>query len=132
MVNGWELTWVEYYFRPPYLNIGSYIENPIDANPGLPDYFYSISYPPNPANTIFDQIAQTNPQIYSLDGEGATGTHISWLRDADTIEYQRTWFKVTRKWLGAPIGCWDADLYNQGWRPVLTSDYRPLIITSGA
>ncbi len=120
LINGLEISWSEYYFRPPLLNLGGYIEDPIlNANPGLPDYFYSTASPPNGNQTIFDNIAQFNPQAYSSDGTSGGSTKISWLRDADTLEFQRTWFKVTRKWLGAPVGAWDPDIYQTGSRPSL-------------
>jgi len=132
MLNGWEITWTEYYFRPPSLNGGAYIENPINAVPPLPDYFYSTAYPPNSSQTIFDAMASQNAQSYSSNGLKSGATSISWLRDADSIEYQRTWFRVTRKWLGAPIGSWDSDLYgavlSNGERPSDASHYRNLII----
>lgn len=130
MVNGIELTWSEYFWRPPYLDLGGYIQDPItnSKNP-LPSYFYSPTQPPNSSYTIFDYLCQYNPQCFSSDGTGSMGTtNISWLRDADTIDYQRTWFKVTHKWLGAPIGAWDGDLYNGNiQRPSLPTDYHPLI-----
>jgi hypothetical protein len=127
MINGWEVEWSEYHFRPQPLNGGSYSENPLLANPPLPDYFYSTSYPPDPAKTIFDAMANINPQCYSSNGLFGGGVNISWLRDADTQEYQRTWFKLTRKWLGAPIGQWDADIYSGGERPTAISDYHYLL-----
>jgi hypothetical protein len=127
LINGWEITWSEYYFRPPPLNPGSYVENPTKAVPPLPDYFYSYTYPPDSNYTVFDWIASINPQLYSDTGQFGGKTAISWLRDADTIEYSRTWFKVTRKWLGAPVGAWDVDLYNQNNRPLKPSDYRAII-----
>jgi len=128
MINGVELTWSEYYFRPPPLNLGGYIEDPVLANPGFPDYFYSTTSPPTPGNTIFDNLSFINPQCFSINGRNGGGTAISWLRDADTHEFQRTWFKVTRKWLGAPVGTWDADIYSSANRPSAPSDYRNLIL----
>ena len=129
MVNGIELSWSSYYWRPPsVLNLGSYVEDPIAA--GLPDYFYSPAQPPD-SSTIFDGLCSLNPQIYSSTGTGVPGTtKISWLRCADTLEFQRTWFKVTRKWMGAPIGAWDAQFYNQNPRPSVPTDYIPLTYTS--
>jgi hypothetical protein len=127
---GWQVTWAEYFFRPPPLNPGGYIENPASASPALPDYFLSTAYPPNNSATIFDDLAKKNPQCYSVDGSIGGTANMSWLRKADEIEYQRTWFKVTRTWIGAPLGAWDADLYNQKARPKLPSDYRSYQLTS--
>ena len=124
-VVGWQITWSEYSFRPPSLNPGGYIENPSTANPPLPDYFSSTSYPPSSstANSIFYKMAQYNPQCYSANGQYGGSTSISWLRKADEMEYQRTWFKVTRTWIGAPLGAWDGDLYGQKQRPTFATDY---------
>jgi hypothetical protein len=128
-VSGLELTWTEYYFRPPLLNLGGYIEDPIyQASPGLPDYFYSPDNPPSTGDTIFDGLSYYNPQVYSATGNYGGGTRISWLRDADVLEYQRTWFRVTRRWLGAPVGAWDADIFSRGNRPSSPSNYRNLIL----
>lgn len=129
LVNGVEMTLSQYWFRPPRLNLGGYVENPQSpsAIPFVPDYFVSTAYPPVSTQTIFDELASINPQCFSSTGQTGGLTSISWLRDADTIEYQRTWFKVTSKWLGAPIGAWDADLYSAGGRPTLPSDYRQLV-----
>jgi hypothetical protein len=129
LLNGFEITWSEYYFRPPPINGGSYIENPAAATPPLPDYFLSTAYPPNSVNTIFDNMAQWNPQCFSSTGNANGSVNISWLRDADSIEYQRTWFKVTRKWLGAPIGAWDAEIYTTESRPKYATDYQNLVLS---
>lgn len=129
LVNGLEITWTEYYFRPPPLNLGSYIEDLIkDAVPALPDYFYSTEFPPDPTKTIFDSLSSFAPQIYSASGLKNGAVKISWLRDADVLEYNRTWFRVTRKWLGAPIGAWDAQIYSTGNRPVNPGDFVNLIL----
>lgn len=127
-VYGLELVWSEYSWRPPYLNLGSYIEDPRYATPALPDYFTCPAIIPD-GSTIFDAIGNFNPQYYSPSGFAGGGTSISWLRQADTIEFQRTFFKVTRRWLGAPVGCWDGDLFNQNHRPVYASDYKTLVFS---
>lgn len=128
LINGLELEWSEYYFRPPFINLGGYIEDPTLATPGLPDYFYSTAYPPDPSLTIFDGLSYFNPQCFSSTGIAGGPVLISWLRDADQIDNQRTFFKITRRWLGGTIGAWDADLYTQNNRPAVVSDYRNLIL----
>lgn len=127
LVNGWEIVWSEYYWRPPFLNPGGYVENPMAASPALPDYFVSPAYIPD-STTIFDRLSVYNPQCFAVNGQYNGTVSISWLRDADTFEFQRTFFKVTHRWLGAPVGAWDADLYNQFNRPSSPSDYRSLIL----
>ena len=127
LINGVEITWSSYYFRPPWLNLGSYLEGPAEGATPVPDYFLSTSWPPNGTYTIFDNLAYCAPQIYSRSGYSSGPVQISWLRDADTIEYQRTWFRVTRKWLGAPIGSWDKDIYSSNSRPRFPDEYNTLV-----
>jgi hypothetical protein len=117
---GYEITWSVYYFRPQYLNPGGYVEDPIyNANPQLPGYFWSPDNPPG-NDTVFDHLAELNPQCYSSNGTSDGYATISWLRKADRCEYQRTWFKVTRTWIGSPIGFWDFDLFNKDNAPWAT------------
>ena len=124
---GYEISWSVYYYRPYPLNPGGYVENPITkANPALPDYFYSPDNPPHSRTTIFDELAFWNPQCYSDDGTISGFPAMSCLRKADTIEYQRTWFKVTRSWLCSAIGVWDTDINSGGPRPAVPSDYKGL------
>ena len=128
LINGLEMTIKEYFFRPPIdFTLGGYIEDPA-TDGALPNYFYSYAWPPDSNLTMFDQIGNFNPQCYSVTGRWGGGTAISWLRDADTIEYMRTWFCRTKKWLGAPVGAWDYDLYNKLNRPALPGDYRQLLL----
>lgn len=120
---GYQIDWSSYYFRPQFLNPGGYVENPIsEASPQLPEYFYSPDNPPD-SSTIFDQISTFNPQCYSENGAIGGALVLSWLRKADDYEYQRTWFKIHRQWIGSPIGFWDPQLYNSGNRPVVAGDY---------
>lgn len=120
-----QVTWSTYYYIKPDYNPGGYIEDPIydlsPGNPGLPAYFGSSNFD-YATGTIFDNIYQYNPQCYSSDGTALTGqTSMSWLRKADVVNYERTWFKVTRTWIGSPQAHWDADLYNQKDRPASAS-----------
>jgi hypothetical protein len=131
-VSGVELVWSEYSFRPQMMNLGGYIEDPTESwigNPGLPDYFYSPANPPNTGQTVFDNLSHINPQCYSITGINGGGTSISWLRDADTQEciHGLLW-KHTRKWLGAPIGAWDAEVNSRGNRPTTAGQYSKLIL----
>jgi hypothetical protein len=132
-----QITWSTYSYTKPYYNPGGYIEDPIFdtngfLNPGLPDYFASgcsvgstgIPIFDRSNNTLFDAIATINPQCYSPDGTAPTdglpqwGNYdISWLRKADVVSYERTWFKTTRTWIGAPQAHWDTDLYTRNNRP---------------
>lgn len=130
LLTGYELAWSAYYPVPQEMNPGSYIEDPMtQASPALPDYFWSTNHPLNwfppregkPTTQgvggeigMFHDLYKINPQCYD-DGSGAT--NISWLRKSDEVEFNRCWFKITRKWLGAPIGNWDGDLYSRSPRP---------------
>lgn len=123
-VVGYEVRWSVYYFRPQFLNPGGYVEDPIfDATPQLPVYFWSPTDPPNPTITIFDRLAAYNPQCYSDDGTFLGSPVISWMRQADDFEYQRTWFRVDRTWIGSPVGFWDVQLYSGGQRPLTPDQY---------
>jgi hypothetical protein len=121
-LTGFQIIWKQYFFRPVFLNPGGYIENPVGI---VPDFFISPSQ--DGSDTIFDQMAQFNPQSYSSDGTSTGAVNISWLRKSDEEEYQRTWFAVPHVWLGSPIGSWDADLYTQGNRPQNASQFDQLI-----
>lgn len=113
---GRQVTWTQYYFAPVYLNPGGYLEDPVGI---VPDYFFSPTQ--NPYTTVYDQFAQRNPQAYSNDGTTSGAVNISWLRKADEVEYQRTWFRITRTWIGSPIGHWDAQLFSNLDRPNLSN-----------
>lgn len=124
---GFKIVWSSYFFKQRPINPGGYIENPItEANPQLPDYLWSTDDPPS-TNTIFDWIAIYNPQCYSTNGQIPTAPganySISWLRQADDRDYQRTWYKHVRTWIGAPYGYWDTEMYNRSARPSTIGEY---------
>ena len=130
---GYELTWSQYFFAPPYLNPGGYRENPLDV---VPDYFTdpnafqgllargSLGTNSNDdtieagfqdaglgGGSIFDYLAVINPQSYSSDRTITGEVNLSALRMADEVEYSRTWYKLIHRWKIAPIGQWDKQLY---------------------
>lgn len=98
---GFRVVWVQYYYYPPLMHPGGVIQDPMAAG-GLPAYFWSQDGTPA-GKTIFSDFIALAPQFYQTD--------ISWLRLVDDIHYERTWFRITRSWLGAPYSHWDADLY---------------------
>lgn len=130
---GYQMVWAAYYFRPQPLNPGGYVESPLLATPQLPEYFYAVDLAGIGVytNTIFDLIAAYNPQCYSSTGKKMGDPNISWLRKADEIEYERTWFKVVRTWLGAPVGHWDEQLFNQYDRPSTAAHYMQVATPGG-
>jgi hypothetical protein len=112
---GFRITFSQYYSIPVPLSGGGFIQDPITSGI-LPYYFWNTSVPPdqNQANSIFSNMITENPTIY------ANG--ISWLRLADSISYQRTWYRVTKQWQGAPLGQWDKELYTATPQPYQTSE----------
>jgi hypothetical protein len=100
---GFRINWAQYFWSSPQINPGGYIEDPI-VDGGLPTYFSDPDWiNGDSGTTIFDLCKYYAPQLYK--------TGISWLRLADTIGYERIWFKRSSPWIGAPYAHWDADLY---------------------
>jgi hypothetical protein len=119
------VTWSRYYFpygvnNLPSLNPGGYIEDPTDGmDVSIPYFFWSIdgtdNNPTNGSNDTLQYMSTFNSDLYA-DG-------VTYLRKADSLTYERTWFKYTRTWVGAPTGpqdqnqqnyiYWDPDLYPQ-------------------
>jgi hypothetical protein len=110
---GFRVTWSRYFSLPEQLSPGGYIEDPVDG--GLPVQFYSTTGDPFGENIFTSLAALLAPQFFT--------SGISWLRMSDTIEYSRTWFRVTHSWVGGPaggenvngffyFGHWDTDIYN--------------------
>lgn len=114
------VTYSYYNFSPIPMDMGGYIEDPV-ASGNLPYSFWSIDG--TPRNTLNNNILQYFPKTlgYNLYSNG-----VSYLRQADQEPYQRTWFKLTRSWVGAPTGKgnsssapgqpndyihWDSDFY---------------------
>lgn len=124
-VVGFEITHTQYLFTMPYYDPGGYLQDPIEEGQ-IPDYFVSTVWPPDPEYNFLDFVTTLNPQCYSTDGTSGGDLNISWLRKADQIEYQRTWFRRTRTWIGSAIGYWDTDFYNQNNRPSTVADYREI------
>lgn len=119
---GWEIEWDQYVFKPVYLDGGGYIQDPFGI---VPDYFMDPNQ--NGSSNIFKNLSSLNPQMFSADGTIGGPLNISWLRMPDSMEYQRTWFKIKRRWRGTTLGGWDFDLYNQEPRPTLATQYEQLI-----
>ena len=124
-IAGIQMTHSVYYYVQQKISPGGYIENPFSyngnvdaqgnsipvADPPVPEWFWSTSFPPDSSGpTIFDNMGSLNPTCYSNNGQGGK-TSISWLRQGDTVHYERTWYKVTRTWIGSPVGHWDYQLY---------------------
>lgn len=100
---GFKVTWSQYSYAPILMNPGGYIEDPVTQG-GLPAYFWSTTQAPGGSNIFTTLANEVAPALY------AGG--ISWLRQSDDLEYQRTWFRITRIWLGGVLGHWSPLLYN--------------------
>jgi len=115
------VTYSSFFYSPQPICPGGFIDNPISSifGPSVPYYFWSISGTDNssPANNI---LQTPEGKLNNLFSYGVT-----YLRKCDTYQYQRTWFKLTQNWVGAPTGPpgtnpdgtvqnyihWDPDLY---------------------
>lgn len=119
---GMRVTWAEYFFQSteddglPGFNPGGYIEDPVYQG-GLPPYFWSSNGTSAGQNTLISLASQINPTIYPPVDAGKNQYTISWLRQADHIQFERVWFKYTHSWIGGPIGNWDSDLYPTSTAP---------------
>ena len=111
---GLRVRYSTFNFYPQNIDFGGRIEDPVNGG-GLPYYFWSNDGTGSPKSNIFTALASLlSPQFY--------GNGISWLREADSQGYQRTWFRKTSSWIGGPAGGpfgngftftghWDTDVY---------------------
>ena len=121
-VTGYEIVWSQYYFAPVFLDPGNYIQSPWGV---VPMYFMSPDQ--SGATSIFNNFTFINPQCFAQDGIYGGTLDFSCLRKPDECDYQRTWFKVTRKWLCSPVGHWDTDLLTNKNRPQYATDYHGIV-----
>lgn len=110
------VTYSSFYYSPQPICPGGFIDDPTHSTFGasVPYYYWSLDGTDDrtPSNNILQA-----PQgvLNNLFSNGVT-----YLRKADTYTYQRTWFKLTRTWVGAPTGPPDADGNNYiNWDPDL-------------
>jgi hypothetical protein len=120
---GYKIAYSQYFWFPQILNPGGYIEDPVSGG-GLPFYYWSDTGKVDGTN-IFSETATHNTNLYPpfLDtplDEPPYG--LSWLRQADTMHLNRTWYKVTKTWIGGPIGQFDNELYNRNIQPYQISE----------
>lgn len=103
-IAGWQITYSKYHWTPPQLHPGGVIDNPFET---VDEQFL---YDDN-GDSIFKQMAALNPQCYSDNGKAEGNTSISWLRKADTVTFERTFYRQDMTWIGSPVGYWDTDLF---------------------
>lgn len=119
-LSGYKVTWSQYFWTPQLLNPGGYIEDPV-AQGGLPYQFWSTNGLPAGGYNIFSLTSNYNENMFpNFNLLNIPPYGLSWLRQSDTMHLQRTWFRVTRTWIGAPLGNWDNELYNRIVQPYQT------------
>ena len=116
---GWKISWSQYYYNSQILNPGGYIEDPVAVG-GLPVQFWSDDGTVD-GNNIFGFAGFYNPNMFPTNNLFSPNS-VSWLRQADQQVLQRTWFRVTRSWLGSGLGNWDFQLYTSYGLPYQTSE----------
>lgn len=127
------LRWTSYFFLPTFVNLGSYLEDPMLI---IPDYFTNpehpiselpprsgLTYPFAGPHNLFALNAQNNPQDYSSTGDLRGQTNMSCLRQADEVNWQRGLCGLTRSWICSVIGTFDPQIYGATVRPTRPSDY---------
>lgn len=119
-LSAYKITWSSYYWAPQILNPGGYIQDPIytvggTPGGGLPASFWSTSGTPDGTN-IFSQATAFNQNMFPTPS-GGPPFGLSWLRQSDEQHLERTWFRLSRTWIGAPLGNWDNEWYNQFTQP---------------
>jgi len=116
-LSGYKLQYSQYFWYPQDINPGGYIEDPFTV---IPYQFWTDDFGEN----IFSLNATWNPNLYP--NPNATPPldppyGLSWLRQTDTQVLNRTWWKITYTWIGAPLGHWDNEWYNSALQPLQVS-----------
>lgn len=118
---GWQITYSQYFWRPQHLHPGGVIQAPyyeVDEQFIIsPDIAWADGITNIPEDTIFADMWEKNPQAYlpleaSYEFSSYDYTAISWLRKADQMYFERTFYRVDKTWIGAPVGSWDPDMFN--------------------
>jgi hypothetical protein len=110
-LSAFQVQFSQYYWKPQIINPGGYIEDPILSG-NIPTFFVGTGDVGN-ISTIFSEVAQHNPNLFPNYNSLTNPPYgLSWLRMTDEQSLNRTWWKVTRTWVGAPIGQWDNTWYN--------------------
>lgn len=121
------VTWSRFYPIPltyapdfPGLNPGGYIEDPV-VDGIIPYFFWSLdgTNSTDQSNDILQ-----NFSIQSITNLYANG--VTYLRQCDQLVDQRTWYKLTSIWIGAPTGPTDSMGNNYiYWDPVIYKKVPP-------
>ena len=118
------LTYTTFYYPEegaPPMNPGGYIEDPTLASPfAIPYYFWSL----DGTDTTGSNNSNNKLQSFAVGNIGNMySSGVTYLRKADQERFERTWFRRTQTWIGAPTGpvdangnnyiYWDPDLYSK-------------------
>lgn len=107
-LSAYKIVYSQYFWAPVNINPGGYLDNPFNI---IPQQFWTDVN----GNNIFRQQSPWNPNLYP-PGLGNTTANapygLSWLRQTDEQHLNRTWYKLTSTWIGAPIGHFDQEWYS--------------------
>lgn len=118
-LSGYKIIYSVYYWQPQDINPGGYVENPFSVVP----YQFWVN---GDGENIFANSALANQNLYPNPNSAPPTEYpygLSWLRQTDVQTLNRTWYKVTQTWIGAPLGIWDNEWYNPTLQPLQTSQY---------
>lgn len=125
---GIRVNYSTYNYFPQDMNFGGYVETPWEAlDNALPAEYFTNQ---NGQNIFTNFASAISPMLY--------GNGITWLRLADTQSRQRTWWRITQSWIGAPAGgtvhiagnayewkgIWDEDIYEREFTNYNTSEFQ--------
>lgn len=114
-LSGYRINYSRYFWAPQDINPGGYTEDPFSVIP------YQYWTDVNGLN-IFRNTAQYNYNLYPNNTSLVGPPYgLSWLRQTDTLHLNRTWYKLTMSWIGAPLGVWDNEWYNPVLQPLQTT-----------
>jgi hypothetical protein len=116
-LNGYLMTYVKYYWSPQFINPGGYIEDPFSI---VPNAFWTET---NTKSNIFSRTTLSNQNLYPFPTISPP-YGLSWLRHTDLMQLNRTWWKQTMSWVGAPLGLWDNEWYTPSFQPYQTNRYQ--------
>lgn len=108
-LSGYKVVWSQYFWQTQIINPGGYLEDPVSQG-GLPWPYWSptgISQ----IGSIFSTTTLHNANMFIAPTDDPP-YGLSWLRQTDQLSWQRTWYKLTKTWIGGPLGVWDAQLYS--------------------
>jgi hypothetical protein len=116
-LSGYKIIFSQYFWFPQQINPGGYIENPFLVVPWA--YWQDVN-----GNNVFMNTCTYNENVFP-NANTPESTQppfgLSWLRKTDSQVLNRTWWKVTSTWEGAPLGIWDNELYSPYLQPYQTS-----------